>query len=106
MLTLPIVIIYAVLGKIEKYIESLSDLNKSIEMYETLNVAQKISYLLMYLNHSVNFFIYFSTSARYRRIFFTDYFCDIKCKFQLNLRNFFSRKRLNRQRNQKDFLYA
>jgi hypothetical protein len=105
-LTLPIVVIYAFLGKIEKYIESLSDLNKSIAMYEILNVAQKISYLLMYLNHSINFFIYFTTSARFRRIFFTDYFCDIKCRFQMRIRNFVSRKKLNRSRNRKEFLYA
>ena len=105
-LTLPIVIIYVMLDKIESYIESHADINKSIAMYELLNVAQKISYLLMYLNHSVNFFIYFSTSARFRRIFFLDYFCDIKFRVNKKCAKLFFSRRNVRHINRRDVLYA
>ena len=69
-LTLPIVIMFVMLGHIENYIENTADLGKMTKLYEQLNIVQKATYLLMYMNHSMNFFIYFKFSSRFRRILY------------------------------------
>lgn len=66
----PIVILFVFLKQIEAYIESSNDLEEMTNRYEILYYAQKTSYLLMYLNHSINFFIYLKFSPRFRRIVF------------------------------------
>ncbi len=69
-LTLPIVIMFVFLKQIETYIEATVDLEAMTRGYEILYYVQKTSYLLMYLNHSANFFIYLKFSPRFRRIVF------------------------------------
>jgi hypothetical protein len=68
-LTLPVVVIYVLLETIKNNINKLNliDSNKS---YEWLEAVVIVSRILMYLNHSVNFFIYFLTSARFRQQFY------------------------------------
>lgn len=68
-LTSPIVILYVSMSSIQNYIESLADLNRSLRLYDILTKIQQTSYLLMYLNHSVNFFIYIIMCKRFRRVF-------------------------------------
>lgn len=69
LLTFPVVVVYVLLDVTLKNIDSLEDLNESNKSYEWLAIAQKITGLLMYLNHSINFFIYFFTGARFRTYF-------------------------------------
>ena len=64
-LTFPAVILFALLNTIKEKIEA-SDLEKANEFYERLLTAQKITLLLMYLNHCTNFFVYFLTNSRFR----------------------------------------
>ena len=68
--TLPILIMFVCLKKIENYLENIKDLENMTKGYEILYIVQKTTYLLMYLNHSINFFIYFKFSPRFRRILF------------------------------------
>ena len=77
-LTSPIVILYVGMSSIQNYIESLADLNRSLRLYDMLTKIQQTSYLLMYLNHSVNFFIYIIMCQRFRRVF-CHYFQIIFC---------------------------
>ncbi|CAF1009005.1 unnamed protein product [Brachionus calyciflorus] len=65
-LTLPVVILYVLLDKIKIIIDNSSDPERH---FQWLSIAQKITSLLMYLNHSINFFIYFASSARFRQKF-------------------------------------
>ena len=74
LLTLPVVIIFLFLEYFSRQIESMDDLSKSTASYEWLRKAQKISTLLMYLNHSINFFLYFATGSRFRQQFYRNFF--------------------------------
>ena len=86
-LTSPIVILYACMSTIQNYIESLADLNRSLRLYDLLTKVQQASYLLMYLNHSVNFFVYIIMCQRFRRVFCSNFqktFCLGRNFFKLN----------------------
>lgn len=49
-----------------RHIDSLDTVNDINHYLELMVLAQEISLLLMYLNHSINFFIYYTTSPRFR----------------------------------------
>jgi hypothetical protein len=85
-LTSPIVLLYVSMSSIQNYIESLADLNRSVRLYDLLTKVQQATYLLMYLNHSVNFFVYFIMCPRFRRMFchtFLKIFCLGKNIFKM-----------------------
>lgn len=65
-LTLPVMILYIFLKRINILIESSSNSEK---YNEWLGIAQKFTGILMYLNHSLNFFVYYFTGARFRQKF-------------------------------------
>lgn len=79
LLTLPVVIMFLFLEYFDRQIESMTDLSKSTASYEWLRKAQKISTLLMYLNHSINFFSSTSPPARAFRQQFYRNFVNSKC---------------------------
>ena len=65
-LTLPVVILYVLLDTLKQLIENSTNPEQN---YEWLSIAQKVTTLLMHLNHSINFFIYYLTGARFRQKF-------------------------------------
>lgn len=65
-LTLPVMILYIFLNRIKFWIENSSNPEK---YYEWLSIAQKFTGILMYLNHSLNFYVYYFTSAKFRQNF-------------------------------------
>lgn len=65
-LTLPVMILYIFLNKINILIENSDNSEK---YNEWLSIAQKFTGILMYLNHSLNFFVYYFTGARFRQKF-------------------------------------
>jgi hypothetical protein len=74
-LTLPAVIVIILVDPIRDHIDSLENLHESNRRYEWLGMGQRIVILLMYLNHSINFFIYYLTGARFRKQFHA-FFCE------------------------------
>ena len=73
LLTLPVVVIYLLLEPIIQGFQKM-ELNESNSHFEQLQNIQEVSSLLMYLNHSINFFIYFATSSRFRQYFRKKFF--------------------------------
>ncbi|RNA00614.1 FMRFamide receptor-like [Brachionus plicatilis] len=65
-LTLPVMLLYIFLNRITIMIEKSAD---PVRNYEWLSIAQKFTGILMYLNHSLNFFVYYFTGARFRQKF-------------------------------------
>jgi hypothetical protein len=68
-LTLPVVVIIVLAEPLKQLIDSIEDISESNRKYELLGMAQRVAFLLMYLNHSINFLVYYATSARFRRQF-------------------------------------
>jgi hypothetical protein len=66
-LTLPVVVFMLLVEPLKQHIDRIEDLSESNEKYEWLGIAQRVAMLLMYLNHSINFVVYYVTSARFRR---------------------------------------
>ena len=92
-LTFPVVIIYVMLEKIQKNIDEMNDLNESNKSYDLLRNVQKMSTLLMYLNHSINFFIYFLTGARFRQQFYKSFLNSNNLKINIDCFKLFSGKK-------------
>ena len=67
-LTLPVVLTYILIDPLTKKYEKM-EINESNFNFERFGYIQKVSELLMYLNHSINFFIYLATSFRFRQQF-------------------------------------
>lgn len=66
--TFPVTLLFVVLDWLKDILntDNIEELNRR---YEWLFIAQRSASLLMYINHSVNFFIYFFTSFRFRQQF-------------------------------------
>jgi hypothetical protein len=67
-LTLPAVFTYILIEPLTKKFEKM-EINEANLNFEMFGYIQKTTDLLMYLNHSINFFIYFITSFRFRQQF-------------------------------------
>ena len=67
-LTFPVVLTYLLIDPLTKKFDKM-EINESNFNFEIFGYIQKITELLMYLNHSVNFYIYFITSFRFRQQF-------------------------------------
>lgn len=69
--TLPAVVIFLLTSFLRNYLADLEQRNiqLAIRYYEILISAQRISIMLMYINHSSNFFVYMLTSSRFRQQF-------------------------------------
>lgn len=69
--TLPAVVIFLLTSFVRKYLANLEQRNiqLAIRYYEMLISAQRISIMIMYINHSSNFFVYMLTSSRFRQQF-------------------------------------
>lgn len=61
--TLPVVLIYVFIHPIKRSIE----LSESIADYELFIMFQKLASSLMYMNHSLKFFVYLFVSAKFRK---------------------------------------
>lgn len=96
--TFPVVLTYILIDPLTKKYEKM-EINESNFNFERFGYIQKASELLMYLNHSINFFIYLISSFRFRQHF-----------MQL-FRNLFKRKRFsfycrcNSIKNNQTYLY-
>jgi hypothetical protein len=81
--TFPIAFLFVFFESIQESINEIKDIQESNRALEWLHFAQHISSLFMYLNHSINFFIYFFTSQRFRQQF-SKMFKGFKIKCQKN----------------------
>jgi len=81
--TFPIVFLFVFIESIQENINEIRDIQESNRALEWLHFAQRISSVFMYLNHSINFFIYFLTSQRFRQQF-SRLFKRFKIKCQKN----------------------
>ena len=77
-LTFPVVLTYLLIDPLMKKYDKM-EINESNLNFERFGYIQKITELLMYLNHSINFYIYFITSFRFRQQF----------KYLFNSNNFY-----------------
>jgi hypothetical protein len=83
----PSVLLFVMLDPITSYIENLdTSISQTVFYYECLIIVQQISLVLMYMNHSSNFFICFASSIRFRRTFVSVFY--IKKKKSISNRYF------------------
>jgi hypothetical protein len=105
-LTLPVVVTILLAEPLKQNIDNIEDISESNRKYELLGMAQRVAFLLMYLNHSINFLVYYATSARFRRQFESMFLSD-SCLVRILLRKLIKifRCRTNSCDNQPFFVF-
>lgn len=68
-LTLPIVVLMVLVRPIMNTVDGMQDVMEANNALEVLYLFQKLANLFMYTNHSINFFIFYLVSVRFRKNF-------------------------------------